>query len=258
LFNRANGLISNVALVWSETAQSFVAAYTNSSGATDTNVAATSYANITVGNVYANAFFYSNGTQFIGGSVGSSTYSNVNVAAYLSGTVSVGNLSSASNVTATSLVGTHYGNVSGTTNGNMYVTGNILPSANVQYDLGAPNARFRTLWLSGNTIELDAASITSFDGGIILTGGTNATLTIDANTNISTAAIDANIGSLSTAVNNLSVSIGNVSNLSGLANISSGKTFVIGTRVSNVAVPISIYNTISINTRTGNILVYAS
>jgi hypothetical protein len=200
----------------------------------------------------------STGLQFAIGNT-TSTVSSTTGALVVAGGVGVaGNIYSGANVTATSLVGTHYGNVSGTTNGNIYVTGNILPSANLQYDLGAPNARFRTLWLSGNTIELDAASISSFDGGIILAGGTNATLTIDANTNISTAAIDANIGSLSTAVNNLSVSIGNVSNLSGLANISSGKTFVIGTRVSNVAVPISIYNTISINTRTGNILVYAS
>ena len=51
LFNRANGLVSNVALYWNESSQSFVTAYTSSDGTTNTNVAVTSYANLTVGNV---------------------------------------------------------------------------------------------------------------------------------------------------------------------------------------------------------------
>ena len=49
IFNRANGLVSNVALYWSESAQSIVTAYTSSTGVTDTNVSVTSYANITTG-----------------------------------------------------------------------------------------------------------------------------------------------------------------------------------------------------------------
>jgi len=68
IFNRANGLVSNVALYWSESAQSLVAAYTSASGATNTNIAATSYANITVGNISANGFFWANGTVFSSGS----------------------------------------------------------------------------------------------------------------------------------------------------------------------------------------------
>lgn len=53
LFNRANGLVSNVALYWSESGQSFVAGFTANSGSTDTNVAVTSYANISAGNIVA-------------------------------------------------------------------------------------------------------------------------------------------------------------------------------------------------------------
>jgi hypothetical protein len=49
LINRANGLVSNVALYWNESGQSFVTAFTANTGATDTNVAVTSYANITTG-----------------------------------------------------------------------------------------------------------------------------------------------------------------------------------------------------------------
>jgi hypothetical protein len=51
LFNRANGLISNVALYWSESSQSIVTAFTSNSGATDSNIAVSSYANLTVGNL---------------------------------------------------------------------------------------------------------------------------------------------------------------------------------------------------------------
>ena len=49
VFNRANGLVSNVALYWSESANSFITSFTTSSGTTDTNVTITSYANVTTG-----------------------------------------------------------------------------------------------------------------------------------------------------------------------------------------------------------------
>jgi len=81
LFNRANGLVSNVALYWNENSQSFVTAFTTSDGTTNTNIAVTSYANITTGNITANSittlgntisgnvlatgFFYANGAPFV-------------------------------------------------------------------------------------------------------------------------------------------------------------------------------------------------
>jgi len=52
LINRANGLVSNVALYWSESGQSFVTAFTSNTGVTDSNVTVTSYANLTVGTLY--------------------------------------------------------------------------------------------------------------------------------------------------------------------------------------------------------------
>lgn len=61
----------------------------------------------------------------------------------------------ASNVTA--------GNLSVTTNltvtGDSVFTGNILPSANITYDLGSATYRWRDIFLSGNTINLGGASI---------------------------------------------------------------------------------------------------
>jgi hypothetical protein len=85
LMNRANGLISNVALYWSESGNTFVTAFTSNSGATNSNIAVSRYANIT--------------------------------------------------------------------------TGSILPGANVTYDIGTPTQRFRSLYLSGNTIDLAGATI---------------------------------------------------------------------------------------------------
>jgi len=54
VFNRANGLVANVAVYWSETDDTFYTAYTNSGGATDANLVPTSYAPFTVGTLNAN------------------------------------------------------------------------------------------------------------------------------------------------------------------------------------------------------------
>jgi len=53
--------------------------------------------------------------------------------------------------------------------GNLYVAGqtvvngNIIPAANVTYSLGAPNSRFKDLYLSGNTIYLGNQTFSSSD-----------------------------------------------------------------------------------------------
>lgn len=70
LFNRANGLVSNVAIYWSESANSFVTAFTTSTGAPDANVSPTQFANIRLGTATANVFQsdnyrYSNGAAFV-------------------------------------------------------------------------------------------------------------------------------------------------------------------------------------------------
>jgi hypothetical protein len=97
LMNRANGLVSNVAIYWNEAGNTFVTAFTTNSGVTDSNITATSYAPIRTGAV--------------------------------------------------------------TTTGNLTITGNILPTANITYDIGTPTQRFRSIYLSGNTIDLSGAVI---------------------------------------------------------------------------------------------------
>ena len=44
-------------------------------------------------------------------------------------------------------------------NGDVTVYGNILPDSNLAYDLGSSNKRFRDLYLSGNTINMDGVTI---------------------------------------------------------------------------------------------------
>jgi hypothetical protein len=55
VMNRANGLVSNVALYWSESGNTFVTAFTSNSGSTDSNITATSYANVTTGHLLPGA-----------------------------------------------------------------------------------------------------------------------------------------------------------------------------------------------------------
>ena len=54
LFNRANGLVSNVALYWSEADKAFYTTFTNSGGATDANLVPTTYANLVTNVLSAN------------------------------------------------------------------------------------------------------------------------------------------------------------------------------------------------------------
>jgi hypothetical protein len=109
LFNRANGLVSNVAVYWSESAQSIVTAYTANTGVTNSNITPISYANLTIGNLLMvngsilnvtgniNANISNSGTNYFGNvittsgifwangasALSSSSYGNTQVAAYL-------------------------------------------------------------------------------------------------------------------------------------------------------------------------------
>jgi len=51
------------------------------------------------------------------------------------------------------------GNQISTTKGGILVDGAILPASNVLYDIGSSNARFRDIYLSGNTINLGGTKI---------------------------------------------------------------------------------------------------
>jgi hypothetical protein len=64
-----------------------------------------------------------------------------------------------------------YGNL--TVDANLTITGSILPSANVTYDLGSPTQRWRSAYFSGNTIYLGGAVLSASGNDIVIstTGG---------------------------------------------------------------------------------------
>lgn len=150
LFNRANGLVSNVALYWSESAQSIVTAYTSSTGITNSNIAVTSYANLTVGNVLT-----VNGG--IIGIVGNLTLGNLiantgvySVSSVVSGNVSAGNVLASGFFYANGspFVSSSYGNVqmlanlasaSATTIGNIYTTNGVYWANGAAYSTSTIN-----------------------------------------------------------------------------------------------------------------------
>lgn len=63
-------------------------------------------------------------------------------------------------VTGNVISSTFYGNIGGgSILPNVYITGSLLPSANVIYDLGSPTQKFRSAYFSGNTIYIGSQAI---------------------------------------------------------------------------------------------------
>ena len=177
VFNRDGGASPNVALYWNETTDSLVTAYTTSTGGVNSNIAISDYANLTVGTLTATfvnttgnivsggnvtaPYFFGNGSQLSGviTSVTKIINGTSDVTAYSGGNVAVTVGGTANTVVFTS--------------SNIHVTGSIIPSANVTYDLGSSSNRFRSAYFAGSTIylgnstisESTIASIPSFPSG---------------------------------------------------------------------------------------------
>ena len=167
---------------------------------------------------------------------GNVTGGNINTAGLVSvaGNVTGGNLNTAGllSVTGTATIG-----------GNVNLSGSIIPSANITYDLGSPTNRFRTLYISGNTIDMGGAKITTdaTSGGFALvppptTDNPNPVGTVFSPTGaISTINTTAGIiaaGAINTSINNNqgTANFGNIVVRSGLPSIGSnvGALKVIG------------------------------
>jgi hypothetical protein len=108
LINRNLGVKSNVAVVWSESGNTFVVAFTDDTGITNSNLNVSTYANVTAGTIIVNSlktdnFLYSNGNPF---SAPAASYAQTFVA---------DNLSSGNAVFATTRI-----------TGNLQVEGNIF------------------------------------------------------------------------------------------------------------------------------------
>jgi hypothetical protein len=61
VLNRDGGVSPNVAIYWNETLDSVVVAYTTSTGGVNSNIAVSSYANLTVGNITSTGFINTSG-----------------------------------------------------------------------------------------------------------------------------------------------------------------------------------------------------
>ena len=89
-------------------------------------------------------------------------------------------------LTADGFIGSHYANdstlllnaLTGAVNLNGTVKGHIVPSTNIAYDLGSSSFRFRDLYLSGSSIILGSATITSTGSTVNLPAGSTINGTI--------------------------------------------------------------------------------
>ena len=77
----------------------------------------------------------------------------------------------------TSNTGVGYSNISVTSYANV-TSGNLLPGANVTYNLGSPTQRWAELYISGNTIDLNGATISAVNGVMTLTNQSGGSFTV--------------------------------------------------------------------------------
>ncbi len=119
------------------------------------------------GNVTAN-YFLGNGAFLTG--VGNANYTPLANFANYAGNVTVSNqpnITSLGTLTTLSVSGNaNIGNLSAT----QFVT-NLIPSANITYDIGSTSRRWKDLYLSGNTIYIGNTTITATSEGISINGG---------------------------------------------------------------------------------------
>ena len=225
LFNRANGLLSNVALYWSESGNTFALSFTNNSGAQDSNITVTSYANVRVGNVVSSGFFFANGTPF-----SSSSYSNTDVAEYLPSDSTITSIQA--NVTAANLAIT---------------TANTGMKSYVDAVTTAWTSNATTQAISINTIDANLGTATTNITTLFSNAATQATSINTINANLGTATTNittlfSNAATQATSINTINANLGTA-------------TTNITTLFSNAATQATSINTINANlgTATTNI-----
>lgn len=123
-------------------------------------------------NLSSNAgFTYSGGVLYVNYGEGGEVYAdaftaNVTITAY--GTITAsGDIESLSELKGVDLILTGDANVDTLT----LLTGvssNLLPAANLTYDLGSPEKQWKDLWLSNSTIHLGEVSISAQGGNLLL------------------------------------------------------------------------------------------
>lgn len=207
----------------------------------------------------SNYFYYCfqdyDGSSIIWGQLGGSTpvalnngTSNVAVAASGPVTFGVGGVSNVAVITAENFTTTGNiiagadivasGNISATNldiTGGLSVTGNItlgnlIPSANITYDLGSPTAAWRDLYLSGSTIYLDGATITANATAMTLTTQSGSSFVVGGTGGNSTGSF----GTMQVAGNVSAANVVTTNNVTAAGNISGTYVFGDGSFLTNV------------------------
>ena len=176
IVNRDGGINSNVAIFWNESANTFVTAFTTTTGAADANISISTYANLRVGTLTATfvnttgnivsggnvtaPYFFGNGSQLSGvitsvtkiinGTSDVTAYSGGNVAVTVGGTANTilftNSITSTSNVTGALRV---------TGLGGIGVGGNLYVGQRVGYVWGANNVSSVYQVFNNSTNSLD-------------------------------------------------------------------------------------------------------
>jgi len=207
-FVMGRGNQTNVAMIWEEGSQQFQLQYTTESTAATTfgTINNSGYANLqaygvklnnaTITGSYTATTNYVSNTNITGGRIDNTTigattpnsgvFTSVTLAnggqfvGYFTGAIGANTPNTGAFTTASTT-----GNL--TVGGNITITGNVLPSANVIYNLGSPTARWKAVYLAGNTVYI---------GGIGISDGGGYLQVLDVNGNqlgIQTASINATI-----------------------------------------------------------------
>lgn len=83
-----------------------------------------------------------------------------------------------------------YGNIGGgTAQANVFITGSLIPSANVTYDLGTSSKRFKDLWLSGSTINIGSETLSVSSEGTWSFSSAGHTVSLGFNTSFNSPTI---------------------------------------------------------------------
>jgi hypothetical protein len=176
IINRNGGALANTAIFWNESANTFVTAFTTTTGATNANVTISAYANLrvstltatfvnTIGNIVSGGnvtapYFFGNGSQLSGvitsvtkiinGTSEVSAYSGSNIAVTVGGTANTilftNSITSTSNVTGALRV---------TGLGGIGVGGNLYVGQRVGYVWGANNVSSVYQVFNNSTNSLD-------------------------------------------------------------------------------------------------------
>jgi hypothetical protein len=138
-------------------------------------------------------------------------------------------------------------------NGNTTISGNLIPSANLAFNLGSSDFRFKDLWLSGNTIYMSSAKIEANATALIFTSPLGGQFVFDSDLNLDLDSTDANIGTLflgnlSTNANIGTLFLGNLSTNANIGQFYSYANTKIGTNPNSNLVVLSTVDSISSTT----------